>query len=165
MMYLLTFSCYGTRLHGDESGSVDPRHNIPGHLRIDANVARVLSEQNRMTQEPYEMDEPRRQSVLASIVEHCQHRNWRLLAAHVRTNHVHVTVDAPVAPEKVLNELKAYASRKLNQANLDSRDRRRWSRHGSTRYLWKLDEVEAAIAYVADHQGNPMALYVNDARW
>ena len=25
--FLITFSCYGTRLHGDESGSVDRDHN------------------------------------------------------------------------------------------------------------------------------------------
>jgi hypothetical protein len=84
---------------------------------------------------------------------------------HVRTNHVHVVVDAPVAPEKVLNEFKAYASRRLNQIGLDNADRRRWSRHGSTRYLWKREEVESAIGYVADRQGDPMALYVNEGRW
>ena len=25
--YLLTFACYGERLHGDQRGSVDPNHN------------------------------------------------------------------------------------------------------------------------------------------
>ena len=163
--YLLTFSCYGSRLHGDEPGSVDPRHNIPGHRLVEPNTERVSSARDRMNQEPYEMDEARRRNVLASILEHCQHRNWRLLAAHVRTNHVHTIVDAPVTPEKVLNELKAYASRMLNKIGLDSPDRRRWSRHGSTRYLWKREDVEAAIVYVADHQGNPMAMYVNEDRW
>ena len=84
---------------------------------------------------------------------------------HVRTNHVHVVVEAPVTPERVLIELKAYASRKLNESGLDTSERRRWSRHGSTRYLWQREEVEAAIVYVADHQGNPMAMYVNERRW
>ena len=70
-----------------------------------------------------------------------------------------------MTPEKILNELKAYASRKLNQAGLDAPDRRRWARHGSTRYLWKRDEVESAIGYVADWQGDPMAVYVNELRW
>ncbi len=118
-----------------------------------------------MTQEPYEMDDARRLAVLAAVRQHCEYRNWPLLAAHVRTNHVHVVVDAPVAPEKALNELKAYASRHLNRVGLDSPDRRRWSRHGSTRYLWKREEVESAIGYVADRQGEPMALYVNERRW
>ena len=41
---------------------------------------------------------------------------WRkLLAAHVRTNHVNVVVEAEVPPEKVMNDFKAYASRSLNR--------------------------------------------------
>jgi REP element-mobilizing transposase RayT len=163
--YLLTFTCDDARLHGDESGSVDPSHNVPGHVLVEPNGARVSSELHRMKQEPYEMDGQRRHNVLAAIREHCEYRCWNLLAAHVRTNHVHVIIEASVAPEKILNELKAYASRKLNQAGLDISDRRRWTRHGSTRYLWKLDEVEAAIGYVAYQQGDPMALYVNEFRW
>ena len=118
-----------------------------------------------MRQDIYEMDEARRLAVLAAVRQHCECRNWLLLAVHVRTNHVHVVVDAPVAPEKALIEFKAYASRHLNRIGLDPPDRHRWSRHGSTRYLWKREEVENAIAYVADRQGDPMALYVNEHRW
>ena len=163
--YLLTFSCYGTRLHGAESGSVDPKHNIPGNRLVKPNHARVASGRSRMTQERYEMDEPRRKCVLGAILEHCEYRSWPAIAAHVRMNHVHVVMDANEAPEKVLNELKAYASRKLNQVGLDGADRRRWSRHGSTRYLWKRIDVEAARTYVADRQGEPMALFVNEHPW
>jgi REP element-mobilizing transposase RayT len=118
-----------------------------------------------MTQERYEMDEARRACVLGAVLQHCEYKNWRLLAAHARTNHVHVIVDAPLSPEKILNELKAYASRRLNQIGLDGPERRRWARHGSTRYLWNRDDVAAAIKYVADQQGNPMAVYVSEGSW
>ncbi len=30
LAYLITFSTYGTHLHGDPRGSVDVRHNMPG---------------------------------------------------------------------------------------------------------------------------------------
>lgn len=163
--YLLTFSCYGARLHGEESGSVDPRHNIPGHRLVDPSAARVSSAQARMAQQPYELDEARRLGVLAAIRQHCEYRRWVLLAVHVRVTHVHVVVDAPVPPEKILNEFKAYASRHLNRIGLDASDRHRWSRHGSTRFLWKPEEVENAIAYVADRQGEPMAMYVGERSW
>jgi REP element-mobilizing transposase RayT len=33
------------------------------------------------------------------------------LAAHARTNHVHIVVDADVPPERIMNDLKSYASR------------------------------------------------------
>jgi hypothetical protein len=63
-----------------------------------------------------------------------------------------------------MNTLKAYATRKLNSAGLDGLGRHRWSRHGSTRYLWNRKQVEAAIAYIADGQGEMMAAYVNQGR-
>src|SRR5258708_1510 len=134
---------------------------FPGTGLVEPSMARVASERERMKDLPYVMDQPRQECVLGSIKQHCAFRCWPLYAVHVRTNHVHAVVEAPAPPEKVLNEIKAYASRALNDAGLDTPDRRRWSRHGSTRYLWKRDEVDAAIAYVADQQGEPMAIYVN----
>jgi len=35
MRYFITFSCYGTHLYGDESGSVDRQHNVPGSRLMD----------------------------------------------------------------------------------------------------------------------------------
>ena len=40
------------------------------------------------------------------------------------------------APEKVMNDFKTYASRRLTEAGFDTRDRKRWTRHGSTKYIW-----------------------------
>jgi len=112
-----------------------------------------------MLQAPYSMDAPRRSVVLAAVQERCQQRHWGLLAAHVRSSHVHIVIEADVRPERALNDIKAYASRCLNQAGLDERTRKRWSRHGSTRWLWKRDDVAAAIRYVVDEQGDPMAVF------
>ena len=72
---------------------------------------------------------------------------------------MHVVVNSTEKPEKVMNAFKAYASRKLNHCALDAPGCRRWTRHGSTRYLWDREQVEAALAYVIDGQGEPMAVY------
>jgi hypothetical protein len=74
---------------------------------------------------------------------------------------VHVLVDADSKPERVMNDLKSFASRRLNERGLDGRDRKRWARHGSTRWLWKREEVSAARQYVVDGQGDPMAPYAS----
>jgi hypothetical protein len=58
-----------------------------------------------------------------------------------------------------MNDLKSYASRCLNQAGLDETARKRWARHGSTRWLWEADHVSAAIRYVLDQQGKAMSLF------
>ncbi|MDQ2712015.1 MAG: transposase [Acidobacteriota bacterium] len=64
-----------------------------------------------MQQTPYRLDEVRRDLVLGTLHEVCQHRDWSLLAAHVRTNHVHAVLSADRDPEHVMNTFKSWASR------------------------------------------------------
>lgn len=159
MTYLITFSCYGCHLHGHESGSVDKQHNLPGSPVLEASQLRIAVQRERMDQPPYAMDETRRDAVLAAIVHRCSENNWILLAAHVRTSHVHVVVEAETRPERIMNDLKSYASRCMNQLGLDHPARKRWTRHGSTRWLWKAADVSAAIRYVVEEQGERMAAF------
>ena len=121
--YLITFSCYGCHLHGDELGSVDPAHNVPGSRVIEADAERAACEKERMDQAPYQMDQVRRGIVLEAIREASGHRGWKLLAAHVRSTHVHSVVEATVRPERVMSDFKSYASRRLNRTGLDEQDR------------------------------------------
>jgi REP element-mobilizing transposase RayT len=72
---------------------------------------------------------------------------------------VHVVVEADVRPERIMNDLKSYASRCLNRLGLDEPTRKRWARHGSTRWLWQPQTVSAAIQYVVQEQGDPMAVF------
>ena len=162
MRYFITFACYGGHLHGDESGSVDRRHNLPGSRWLEADPQRALAERQEMNQAPFLLDQDSRTAVLEALREVCWHRGWTLLAAHVRTNHVHVVVEAEVRPEKVMNDFKSYASRGLNQSGRGGSDRKRWARHGSTRWLWKDQDVRDAIRYVVEEQGEPMAVLVAD---
>ncbi len=112
-----------------------------------------------MDQRAYGMDRTRREVVLAALRERCRQRRWALLAAHVRTNRVHLVVETETRPERVMNDVKPYASRCLNQTGLDEPTRKRWARPGSSRWLWKPDHVSAAIRYVVDDQGDAMAVF------
>src|SRR5262245_8069494 len=103
-----------------------------------------------MRQEPYPLDEVRRGIVLRTIKEVAAHRKWRLWAAHVRTNHVHVVITAQCKPEKVMVDLKAWCSRRLKEACKESSNRDRWTQHGSTRYLNDEESFNAAVKYVID---------------
>lgn len=164
MRYLITFAVYGSHLHGDDSGSVDRDHNVPGGRLAEANPERVAAMRQYMDQVPYLLDKDRQVAVLKAIREACLHRSWRLCAAHVRTNHVHLIVEAEERPEKIMNALKSYASRGLNGLGIDGPDRKRWARHGSTRWLRKDEDVEEAICYVLSGQGEPMEVYLADMR-
>ena len=157
--YLITFACYGTKIHG-EAGTVDLHHNIPGTPRLPQNSARLAFRLEHMGQLPYSLDKARRSATLRAIQEVCDKKAWTLLAAHVRTNHVHVVVQAEARPEWVMSTFKRYASRALNQLGVDERDHRcRWARHGSTRYIWTREQLSAAIRYTVSGQGEPFAVH------
>ena len=117
----------------------------------------------QMEQEPYLLESDRRAIVLTTLHEVCRHRHWILRAAHVRTNHVHAIIEAAGPPETVMNTLKSYASRSLNRLKIDPPGCKRWARHGSTRWLWKDDDVQEAIRYVVYGQGYPMEVYLAEA--
>lgn len=159
MRYFVTFACYGARLHGEDSGSVDRHHNLVGSRLLEPDAQRRMAERRLMLQDPYVLDEAGRAMVLAAIQRHCAHRGWNLLAAHVRSSHVHAVVEVEARPERIMNEFKSYASRALNQLGSYGPDRKRWARHGSTRWLWKDEDVRQALRYVIEEQGEPMALF------
>jgi REP element-mobilizing transposase RayT len=160
---MLTFSCYGTRLHGRADGSVDRAHNAWKGRCLNPNAALHDYEERLLRVCPVLLDENERGTVLTAIREVCLHDGWALHAAHVRSNHVHVVVSADCDPNVVMARLKAYASRALN-ARFGPLPKR-WTRHGSTLWLWDHREVDKAVGYVLQEQGRPMARYENPGRW
>ncbi len=161
LAYFITFSCYGTHLHGHESESVDRSQNKHGAPYLPPDEKKYQRQKENMNQDQYIIDNGRARIVLDSLKETSSHRKWNLLAAHVRSTHVHVVIHSLTTPEKIMNDFKSYASRALNNAGFENSDRKRWTRHGSTRYLWKNNDIENAIRYVLHEQGDPMAVYEN----
>jgi hypothetical protein len=159
--YFITFSCYGARVHGDDAGTVDRAHNLYGSRLVGGDVGRVAAELGLMKEAAYLLNRERREVVLLALQQHCFYRGWVLLAAHVRSTHAHVVVEAELEPERVMTEFKTSASRALNR--LEGK-RRRWARHGSTRRLFRDRDVQEVIGYVVDGQGEPMSVFVEE-RW
>jgi REP element-mobilizing transposase RayT len=150
-VYLITFRCYGTMLPG-EAGSVDDETNVFGSRYRPSSTPLARSSLLSMRDQPYSLSPKSRQLVLESIIEVCSRRQWQLLAAaHVRTNHIHVVLEAEATPEKVMSDLKVYASCSLNRVE---GKRTRWARHGSTRYLWTKEQIDRAVIYVINEQGH-----------
>ena len=154
--YLITFTTYGTWLHGDKRGSVDRDHNTPGTPHVDPNALRLQHEADLLKHPPVLLSADRRAVVHRTIVDVCEHHDWTLHTFNVRSNHVHVVVSAPESPERVMNDFKSWATRGLVAAGLIHRGTVVWTRHGSTRYLWKPQHMVAACQYVSEHQGTDL---------
>jgi REP element-mobilizing transposase RayT len=157
LAYLLTWHTYGTWLHGDPRQSVDAHHNVPGTAPLPPDPSREARARSRMTHPPLHLTAAARQVVLDTLRQHSADRDWSLHAAHVFHNHVHVVVTAPLRPEQVMGQFKAWASRRPREHHGLDKDRPIWPHHGSTRWLWSEDAVAERIDYVLRRQGEPMA--------
>ncbi|WP_236254349.1 transposase [Mucisphaera calidilacus] len=148
--YFLTWTTYGTRLHGDHRGSVDKRHHTPGTPLIPTNVHFSRLDRSRLKNPPIILNPRQRQIVDQTIRDHCRHRSWTLHAINVRTNHVHTILSADVRPEVALGQLKAWSSRRLRQHHLAQE--RIWTTHGSTRWINTSEAFSHAVHYVQNCQ-------------
>jgi hypothetical protein len=161
LAYFITFTTYGTWLHGSSKrrGSVDAEHNQFGTPFLDPDIEREQQARDAMVQSPYVISPPERAIICQGMVQLARERGWNLLAAHVRSNHVHIVIQADRDPGRQMSDLKGRASRDLTRAGYDNTERRRWTRHGSTLHLFREEEVEAKIRYTLDGQGERMAWY------
>ncbi|MDM7924369.1 MAG: hypothetical protein QUS14_18950 [Pyrinomonadaceae bacterium] len=157
LAFFITFRTYGTWLHGDERGSVE-RHgrNVYGTDRIGLDPVFSVSMDRNMLAEPFLLDVPRRVCVEEAIRSVCSVRNYGLSALNVRTNHAHLVVSASADPKFMMNAFKANATRELRERGLARSDQKVWCRGGSTRYLWKPVQVERAIDYTVNGQGDDL---------
>ncbi|MBI4468826.1 MAG: transposase [Acidobacteria bacterium] len=162
LAYLITFRCYGTWLHGDERRSVNREQNIYGTPRLSPSPPLKGIESSELKTPPLTLDAAMRTVVEMSIRDVCTHRPYLLRAINVRSNHVHAVVSAASKPEAVMEAFKAYATRALRAAGLLSAQTRPWARHGSTRYLWKPLQVERAIEYVINGQGEELPAFLDE---
>jgi REP element-mobilizing transposase RayT len=157
LAFFITFRAYGTWLHGDERGSVDRHHNVYNTPRIPRNDTWHRIEGGLLKHPPVRLDGARRRSVKDAIVETCEKRNWYLWAMNVRTNHAHTVVTARGCdPDRVLNALKANATRKMREDGCWPHKHSPWAEKGSKRRLWNERSLARAIDYVLNDQGDDL---------
>ena len=161
LAYFITFSTYGTWLHGTSKGkgSVDREHNQHGMAFVEPDALRKAQSREKMKQPRYTMQVHEREIVRDAIVELCGGKGWQLLAVHVRSNHVHVVICVDRDPGRVMSDMKGRASAALTRAGFDDATRKRWTRHGSTLHLFDEATVSDKIDYTLNRQGTPMAWY------
>ncbi len=154
--YLITFTTYGTWLHGDQRGSVDPRHDVYDAPVVGPSAVLRSHSAQRLSHPKIHLDTSCRGIVQRTIEEVCEYKSWTVHALDVRTNHIHVVVSAPDAPERIMNTLKSWATRRMSESGAIKKGTKVWTRHGSTRYLWNTRSLRKACEYVAEQQGGEL---------
>jgi REP element-mobilizing transposase RayT len=149
LAYFLTFGTYGSRLHGDARGSID-RHHIP----LDRDDFRRNFERRLMASgESFEIQPKHREVLERAFAETAAARALTIRALNVRLAHIHIVLSGELRPEAMLQALKANGTRWLRAHAEVPAGQRVWARHGSTRYLWTVDDLEAAVDYTMNQQG------------
>jgi REP element-mobilizing transposase RayT len=174
--WLLTSSFYGTWLPGDRRGFVgrvrDVRpedgptssrieHNIPGTPYDEDMPGLERASAELMKGPPIYVKAEHGEILIRQFRETAAFRKWKILAAAVMANHIHLVVETPddADPTKVLGDFKAYGSRALT-ARFGKPKPGTWSTYnGSKRLLPDEQAVVAAINYVLHKQDGPLAIF------
>ncbi|MEP7120215.1 MAG: transposase [Byssovorax sp.] len=153
--WLITFCCHGNWLPGDRRGYVE--HAAGGKtFRAPPNARLNIWAARQMSRRPFLLDAHARAVVHTAIRDQCLHAGWILHALHVRTNHLHVVLSGTDPPARMMNQIKAWATRRLRAEALIGADTKPWARHGSTVPLRTQESLTSACHYVIEGQGQPL---------
>jgi REP element-mobilizing transposase RayT len=103
-----------------------------------------------------ELSDAARRVVEQTLADHAALRGWQIFAANARRTHVHVVVEnAGVDPDAMMDQFKAWTTRRQRDGGHVAPGARVWTRGASTRYLWTAASLNAAIEYVREGQDVP----------
>ena len=158
LAYFITFTTYGSWLHGDQRKSVI-RQDGAAEM-ISSNLLLYKHESGKLKNEPVQFDMDQRNIILNTIIDHCLIKKWKLWAVHVRSNHVHLLVETEAKMELVMKEIKSWATRNLRKAGHDIPTV--WTAGGSKRYVFTHEKLKEKIHYVIYEQGELMQYYFSE---
>jgi len=151
----IVWTKYGTWLPGDSRGWVKSKTwgvQPPDPDREE--LARAA-----MAGDPVTLSHVQRALVEQTIRDHCTIRQWTLHAVSVRTNHVHIVVTADRDANDIMEQFKAWCSRRLSDAARlvyplgRKAGRKRWFTEGGDKeYVADEAYLENAIGYVSEGQ-------------
>jgi hypothetical protein len=172
--WLITWTCYGTRLPGAAAGFVgnvresdgtQVTHNVPG-TPCDADMPLLEAYVRRhMSGSPVQMEQRDAEAMIRQYQETARIRGWILQAASVMVDHTHVVISVPgdPDPQSILETLKSWATRALKKHRPIPANGTYWTAKGSRRKLPGDQAVREAVIYVVEKQPNPLAvLYAPD---
>jgi REP element-mobilizing transposase RayT len=155
LIYFITWTTYGTWLHGDARGWV--KAGIHGIQQPDPELERQV--RDLMVEAEVKLSLSQRAIVEQTIRDHCRIRNWTLHAVNARTNHIHAVVSADRDINEVMNQLKAWCSRKLSddagltQTVAKKAGRRHWfTEDGDKEMIHDEEHLNNTIRYVMEGQ-------------
>ena len=150
LAYHITVGTYGTRLHGDERGTVDRRMNQPG----DPIVGRVeqwqRAERASLRFEPRVFTPDQMGWVESLVPAICERGGWTLRARACAPDHLHTVVTATADGALVRKLLKRWLTQAMAKQLPLEPDEHFWAECGSVKWVWTDDYLGRVVPYVFD---------------
>ena len=167
--WFLTWTAYGTWLPGDDRGFVGEapdesgrvfNHNVIGTPPAPPNQPLREAAERTLKNRPVVLSSDQAAAVLDQLRETIQFRGWKLIAVAIMHTHLHAIVGVPgdPDPEKILGDLKAWCTRKLNSRWGKQASGTWWTTSGSCRKLPDGRAVETVLHYTR-RQPNPHVVW------
>jgi REP element-mobilizing transposase RayT len=148
LAYHITFGTYGTRLHGDERGTVDRRTNQPGDPIIGRADDWQRMERARLNFSPRVFTVHDMILVERLLPTVCTRGGWDLHAGAAGPDHVHAVLTANADGEAVRKWLKRWLGQSLAQHIPLLDGETFWAECGSVKWIWTDDYLVQATDYV-----------------
>ena len=151
LAYFITFTTYGTWLHGDPRGFVFDQKTDRGKGIQEPDPVLFRQSQEKLKYPPVLLAPEVREIIDVAIRQLAEQRQWKLHELNVRSNHVHVAITASnETPEKVMGDIKAKGTRVLRENGFIEKERKVWTEHGSTLYLFKEDHLYNTCRHIRE---------------
>jgi len=140
LAYHITFGTYGTRLHGDERGTVDRDHHQFGEPFLEPDMVRQHESEERLKFPPVVLNAVQCEFIQSLVPSICERGGWRYIVAAAAPDHVHVCLSAPdILGDKIEPWLKRWISEALSSRWPLPKGARWWAKNGSVK--WVFDEA------------------------
>src|SRR5262249_17814230 len=136
LAYHITFGTYGTRLHGDERGTIDRSMNRPGDPIIGRDDDWNRIERERLNFPPREFTPEQRLAVEELIPLVCERGKWKLYACAAAPDHVHVVLIGVADGDAIRKWLKRWLGLMLAKRCPLQVGQTFWAECGSVKWVW-----------------------------
>ena len=148
LAYHITWGTYGTRLHGDDRGTVDRSMNQHGDpiIGLDSEWQRIETSLLRFPRRV--LTRQQREFIEATIPDICVRGKWEFISTAAAADHVHNVLRAQADGKDVRKWLKRWVSEAPSERYPLETEQVWWAECGSVKWVWMQDYFDRVVNYV-----------------
>ena len=152
LAYHITFGTYGTRLHGDERGTIYRAMNEPGDPIIGRDEEWRRIEQHKLKFKPRVFTIQQMSDVEQLLPLICTHGGWMHHAGAAGPDHVHEVLTGNADGVDIRKWLKRWLGEELAKIYPLLPGETFWAECGSVKWIWTDEYFRRARDYVFDQR-------------